>query len=595
MGWKSGGQNHRDRCGKNTKLIEKTSMTLRHFKELATIVTCICAVSPILRAQQTNQLDLNQGLFQKGQTQIQYQQNLQNLKMAVMDGPVDPKEYIVGPGDIYNVSMWINPPLSLQIPVTPEGSLIIPTVGEVLIGGMHLNDAKKKVIAEVRKKYLTGEVSLTLFTPRVFSVTVKGIVRNEGTVYMLATERADKAISLANTVKDNKVNQPEETTIAKYGSPGDLIIKPDTIGSSRRIIVRHKDGTQSKVDLEKYFVQRDSRLNPLLQDGDVVIVPKRNIGADFIGVYGGVNSEGAYEYVENDSLVSALKMARGLTALADSSHIEVVRSNERGEISRTYILDLNAIVSGVSPDFQMQRGDRIIVREHQDLRRDYKVFIEGEVVYPGYYPILRDSTTLSEILRRAGGLKESALLSASQLFRKPKSRRDTEWQRQENARGASQEEDSMYYITESKIRMNGELVVVDFAGLLENNDKSKDVFLRDGDRIVIGTHTHTVYVFGQVVQPGHVAFVKDQGYKYYLNKAGGVADGAVKGDTRVIKAGSKQWLDPSETTIEEGDYLWVPKEPYRSFSYSVQTYSQLFSIIATIGTLTVLVLQVSKP
>ena len=59
------------------------------------------------------------------------QQTSQNIKMAVMDGPVDPKEYIVGPGDIYSVNIWISPPLSLQLPITPEGSVIIPTVGEV--------------------------------------------------------------------------------------------------------------------------------------------------------------------------------------------------------------------------------------------------------------------------------------------------------------------------------------------------------------------------------------------------------------------------------------------------------------------------------
>jgi protein involved in polysaccharide export with SLBB domain len=530
---------------------------------------------------------------QKEQNQTQYQQNLQNLKFAVMDGAIDPKEYVVGPGDIYVVSIWVNPPLNLQIPVTPEGSVIIPTVGEVAVAGMHLDAAKKKVLTAVKQKYIVGDASFTLYMPRMFAVTVQGVVKNEGTVYVQATDRVDQAITLANSPENNIV-KGEETVGPKYGSPGALIVKPDTIGSSRKIIIRHKDGSQASADLEKYFVQKEHRLNPLLQDGDVIIVPKRNIATDFIGVYGAVNGEGAYEFVQGDSLLSVLKMAKGLTELADSGHIEITRSDDKGNLLQMDTLDLNAIVSGRSHDVPLQRGDRIVVREKMDLRRDYKVYVEGEVLYPGYYPITKDSTTLSDIVRKAGGFKETSLLSASQLFRKPISSREISSQRFENARGRASEEDSMYYINESNIRLNGELVVVDFVGLFAKNDKTKDVYLEDGDRISIGTRTGTVYVFGQVVQPGHVAFVKDQNYKYYVNKAGGFAVDAVKSDTRIVKASTKQWLSPDETTIEEGDYVWVPKEPYRPFTYYLQLYSQVFGIVGTIATLAILAIQSKK-
>jgi len=566
-------------------------MTLRQLRTSTSICFVLLAMASSARALQTDLLDTKQGSTQKDQLQNQYQQNLQNLKLAVMDGPVDPKEYIVGPGDIYNVSMWINPPLSLQIPVTPEGSLIIPTVGEIFVGGMHLDQAKKKVIAEVRKKYIAGEVSLTLFTPRMLAVTVKGIVRHEGTVYVQATERVDQAITLANSL-DTRTSIKDEMPGPKYGYPGELIVKPDTIGSSRRIIVRHRDGSRATADLEKFFVRRQSSLNPLLQDGDVIIVPKRNLARDFIGVYGAVNGEGDYEYVEGDSLVPVLRMARGLTALAESSRVEITRFDEQEKFLETDTLDLSAIVAGRAPDYAMRRGDRIVIKERPEALRDYKVYIGGEVMFPGYYPVSRDSTMLSEIVRRAGGFRESALLSSSQLFRRP--RPMTDIAKYENRIGESDQEDSLYYLNESYLRMNGELVVVDFVGLFGNNNRSKDVTLRDGDHIIIGKRTNTVFVFGQVVQPGHVPFAKNQGYKYYVERAGGLSENAVKGDIRIIKASTRQWLEPGETTIEEGDCVWVPKEPYRSFSYNVQIYTQFFSILATLATLTVLVVQLKK-
>ncbi len=566
-------------------------MTTMHSKHFLIVCVAIVIASTLLQAQQTEKTE--NPFMRKDLNQIQYQQNLQNVKIAVMDGAVDPKEYIVGPGDIYSVNIWAMPPLNLQLPVNPEGSVVIPTVGEISVASMHLDEAKKKVIAAIRRKYISGDVSFTLLTPRMFAVTVQGIVKNEGTVYLQATERVDAAIALAN-YSDNKMTKNETIEGGKRSSASNLIVKPDTAGSLRKIVIRHKDGSSGIADLEKYFVQKDPRLNPLLQDGDVIIVPKQSIDKDFIGVYGAVNGEGSYEYVPGDSVYSVLKMARGLTALADSEQVEVTRSDDIGNFLSVVNVNLKTIASQQSPDVPMLRGDRIVVREKPELRRDYMIYIEGEVLYPGYYPIARDSTTLSAIVPKAGGFRETASLSASQLFRKVKSRRDVIWERLENARGGSTQEDTLNSSLESEIRMRGELVVTDFVALFEKNDKSKDVYLQDGDRIIIALRKKTIYVFGQVIQPGHVPFVKNQDYKYYVTKAGGLTEDAVRGDIRIIKASTRQWLSPGETAIEEGDYIWVPKEPHRMFSYYMQTYSQMFSILATLATLAVLVTQLTR-
>jgi len=554
-----------------------------------------CLVGPTLRAQsmsdESNPFSRKQQI--QTQNQNQYQQSLQNLKLAVMDGPIDPSEYVVGPGDVYSVNIWVMPSLNLQLPVTPEGSIIIPTVGEVAVAGMHLDEAKKKVVSEIRKKYIGGDVSFTLLVPRFFAVTVKGVVKNEGTVYLQATERVDVAIALANT-PINPAVKGQTLTELKDVPMNQLIVKPDTVGSLRKITIRHRDGTSSTADLEKYFIQKESRLNPLLRDGDVIIVPGKKLETDFVGVYGAVNGEGPYEYVDGDSLMAMLRIAKGLSPQADSGHIEVFRSDESGDSVKALSADLRSSVTKRSADIPLQRGDRIVVGEISELRRDNKIYIEGEILHPGYYPITRDSSTLTDVVRLAGGFKDEALLSASQVYRKVKSSRTPTIDRLENNRGSSAQEDSIYYIIENSIRMNGELVVADFVGLFERNDKSKEVYLRNGDHIIIASKTRTVYVFGQVVQPGHVPFLKDQNYKYYIVKAGGFSDDAIKGEVKIIKANTKQWLSPDETQLEEGDYIWVPKEPYRPFSYYVQIYSQLFSIVGTLATLAILVIQTRK-
>ena len=563
-----------------------------HRKTILAGSLALLVAATVLYAQQTDKTE--NPFKRKDQEQIQYQQNMQNVKIAVMDGAIDPKEYVVGPGDIYTVNIWTMPPINLQIPVTPEGSVVIPAVGEIQVAGMCLDEAKKKVFSSLRKKFISSDITFTLLTPRIFAVTVQGVVKNEGTVYLQATERVDAAIAQANLV-ENKLNKNEFAQSGKHPSSVTLIVRPDSTGSLRKIVIRHKNGSLGSADLEKYFVQKDPHLNPVLQDGDVVIVPKQSIDGDFIGIYGAVNGEGAYEYVPGDSLVSVLRMARGLTSMADSEHVEITQSDKTGKISSIVKVDLKAVAAGSAHDFALQRGDRIVVRSLPELRRNYTAYIEGEVFYPGYYPITRDSTMLSQVVTQAGGFKETASLSACQIIRRVRTPSDTRWMSLENERGVLMQEDSVTYKLENEIRMRGgEYVVSDFKGLFEKNDKSKDVILQDGDRIIVPIRKKTVYVFGQVIQPGHVPFAKDEGYKYYIKRAGGMTGDAISGDIRIIKAGSRQWLVPTETEVEEGDYIWVPKEPFRPFNYYIQTYSQLFSILATIGTLAVLIVQLRR-
>ncbi|HLP15113.1 MAG TPA: SLBB domain-containing protein [Bacteroidota bacterium] len=549
---------------------------------------CVVVVMFIWHAtlgQTASQKQENQAARQESNLML----NQPSIKTSTLDGPVDPHEYIVGPGDIFTTNLIVNPPMNLQIPVTPEGSIIIPTVGEIQVAGITLDSVKRKALQVIRKKYFMGDVVFTLTTPRVFNVTVKGFVANEGIMAVQATEHVDVVIALANDPE----NQNLRTMLKEFKPKEDIDARlmNNRKGSHRRIQLNHKDGTTSIADLEKFYALRRSELNPLLRDGDVIVVPKTEITRDFVGVYGAVNGEGVYEFVNGDSLSTILKIARGLTAIADSTQIEVFRVSDSGSEMQTFTLDLCKIIRGIQNDFVLQRGDRVVVREKPEVRRDDKVYIDGEVRNVGYFPITKDSTKLSDVIRQAGGFTEYVSLATSQLHRRSVSEYEIKSERLESARGGVTPEDSSYFYMETNIRLNRELVVTDFVGLFEKNDKSKDVFLRNGDYISIASRKKTVYVFGQVVNPGHILFVPGSNDEYYISKAGGFTEYARKHEVRIIKANTKQWLDPSETTIEDGDYVWVPKEPYRPFSYYMDVYSKVFGIVGTVVSLFVLVIR----
>lgn len=503
----------------------------------------------------------------KSSTAKSQQASTGSMISVVMDGPVDPKEYVVGPGDIFNVGIWSAVPINFQVPVTPEGSVIIPTVNEVMVSGLTLENAKKLVLTEIKKKYLSGTASFTLFSPRVFTVTVKGDIKEEGKRNAQANQRVDMVVNFRKNERE-----PIDTTIAQ-----------------RNITLIHKDGTRRTVDIEKYYATGNTEYNPLLMDGDLIIIPPKTLKRNFVAVYGAVIKQGSFEFVEGDSLLLMLSIARGLSKIADSTNVVLTRyvSENRPEYIKA---DLTKIKQGSQPDIPLKRGDRINVYEQYIAQKSINVNVTGEVKFPGVYPISKDSTYVSEIVSLAGGLTNHASLKNSQLFRRSVNSYEIAIERLESGRGGITPEDSAYYYLETDIRINRELVVTDFTEILEKNNQSKDVLLRDGDEVHIATRKKTVYVFGQVVTPGHVLFSQGKGVEYYINATGGTTDDA-RNDIKIIKAATRQWLDPEKTVIEEGDYVWVPKEPYRPFSYYLTVYSQVFGIIATVVSLAILVTQ----
>src|SRR3990167_6676109 len=90
----------------------------------------------------------------------------QKVSGIPMEGAVDPSKYIVGPSDLFILVFWGAPPVEYTVPVTPEGTLLIPTVGEIRVSDESLADARKRVLEAVAKKYPHGGFSVTLLRPR---------------------------------------------------------------------------------------------------------------------------------------------------------------------------------------------------------------------------------------------------------------------------------------------------------------------------------------------------------------------------------------------------------------------------------------------
>jgi polysaccharide export outer membrane protein len=496
----------------------------------------------------------------------------QNLQFPIFDPnvltlekPINPETYTVGPGDILSVNIWTSPPLNFLVQVTVEGTAIIPTVGEVKVAGRTLQDAKEDIIRKIRTKYISGEVTVTLVSPRTFYITVTGYAPRDEKYKVRSIDRVSNAILL--------VFYPQDTLEAKRVRPMLNVV------NFRKIQLR-RNGVVLNVDLRKYFATGDDRYNPYLLEGDWIVLQRRDPNS-FVSIYGAVNKPGLYEFVEGDKLTDIIKIAGGTLESADIERVEISRLDEQGKIKQKIYVNLKNILNGLAEDVSLERNDRIFVPEERTLKQDYKVTVTGEVKYPGTYPISRNGTMLSQILKEARLTEysdvQNVLVINGGADNPIAVRIDTLLPLLLLKNFVFPSSDSLYFSYEVDLLKSLKFNSIDVEKVISG---AEDYELQDGDLIYVPPKNNFVYVFGQVNTPGFVSYEKGKDYRYYISKAGGFTRFARKGDVKVIKRKTFTWNDADDVEIEPGDYIFVPKKIVREPIYY---WNLAKDIILTVG------------
>ncbi|MBN2413599.1 SLBB domain-containing protein [candidate division KSB1 bacterium] len=515
-----------------------------------------------------------------------------------LEHPVDDQQYIVGPGDILRIIIGNRLESTYNVKITPEGTLVIPTIGEINLSGMVLADAKKHILEKIKTKYLDDDVTITLSEIRSFKVTVSGSVVFPGLVIVNAMDRVSDAIflsggfieeegSLQETVPENKstVRNPA-TERAKTDkveeSKSETEERPKT-ASKRNIIVKRRDGSMLRADFLKYQLCGDLETNPYLVDGDVIIVPTKVEKVGEIGIFGAVKTPDTFEFVPGDCVGGILDMAHGFTIDADSSRIELVRFVDNKSKTENIFLTLDTEENKQKTlNFLLNPDDRLFIQHIPQYHRKRLVEIKGEVLYPNNYPLSEEVKTLTDVIKQAGGFTPRASLNNAYVIRRSlKNVEDPELERlmYVEVRDMTQLEREYYKIKSTE--RTGK-IAVDFIALFENNDKSQDVLLKDDDLIVIPAKGLTVNVTGQVVNPGLFQHKSGEKLNFYITEAGGYNWNARKNKVRIIKAKTGEWMKPRSTIIEQGDTIFVPENPEINWWVVARDFVTVAAQIATI-------------
>lgn len=478
----------------------------------------------------------------------------ENFYLSSSEGSVDPKEYIVGPGDKLFVSISGMQDISLNLIINQEGYLFIPKVGGIDLQNANLIKAKEDIKSAINKYYKNVDVFVSLVRFRKIKVSLIGDVVKPSSYIIPGNSKLMDLIG----------NSYGLTKTSNY----------------RNIKITGRNGDSKHYDFLRFLRFGNKADNPLLQDDDIIYVDKVD---KVVSIRGEVKYPGVYEFVNNETVTDLIKLAGGFLSKAKTDSIELVRFQQDGKTQESYFYTYKELVE---KNLILDNQDMIIVRKIPLYYIDRYVDVKGWVKYPGYYKIVEDKTTLTDIIKECGGfLKDASLVDASLSRSSGTVQYDPEYEMLQHMQRKDMSDDEYAYYKSKSIQRVGK-VVVDFVALFRNHDKAEDVVLKSGDVINVPEAKNYIIMLGQVVNPGNIIFQKGLTVNDYIKLAGGFGWRAETGNVRVIRVNSGEWVDADKVKVlKPGDTIWVPEEPpaprfWDVFTTAMQVVGQFASIIA---------------
>lgn len=300
-----------------------------------------------------------------------------DLKLAT------PMNYILGPSDELQVSVYGVQEYNASIPVSVEGKVSIDYVGQISVAGTSIEAATQKIKAAIARVYSTvgsgqSQVSVSLSRIRTIKITIVG-GKQPGNYSISSLATVYNALHLA-------------------GGPGKN-------GSYRNIELIRNNKVYKNVDIYKFLVKGDQSDNVSLKDNDVIRIPAYS---QRVTVEGEVKRPGIFEMKKGEKFSDLLNFASGFNEFAYTASVNVMQKTGK----EFKVHDIN---ESEYNSYMPQSGDVFKVTKILN-RFENRIKIEGAVFRPDYYSY-SEGMRISDLITRAEGLKEDAYTKRARVIR----------------------------------------------------------------------------------------------------------------------------------------------------------------------------------
>lgn len=294
-----------------------------------------------------------------------------------------PADYPVSPGDEILVTMWGRINEEIRTNVDRNGTINIPRIGPVSVGGLPF---------EIAQKNITNKVQSIGGVKALVSIGVLSDVR----VFIIG-----------------EVTFPGQYTIHALSNVTNALFSAGGFskkGSMRTVKLIRGSKTIKEFDFYDFLLSGNNFSNVRLKTGDVIHV---SMVKKMAAVAGNVRRSALYELRGNETLSDLINLAGGFTPTAWVNRIQVERFKNNDQ---KVVFDLEVQSIDNLPKFAIQDGDMIkifpVVKMDQNV-----VFLSGNVQRPGKYQY-HENMRISDIISHYDQLKPESYFNYAVIHRK---------------------------------------------------------------------------------------------------------------------------------------------------------------------------------
>jgi polysaccharide export outer membrane protein len=159
-------------------------------------------------------------------------------------------DYVIGPGDVLNISVWKDESLTREVVVLPDGRIAFPLIGQLTAAGRSLAEITREMEQKL-ERFVPG-VTLSVVVQQVNSlmIYVIGRVNNPGRFVLNSDINVLQALAMAGGLNP-------------FAKRGDIRIFRE-VGKGTEIF---------NFDYDKVSAGEQIQQNIRLKRGDVIVVP----------------------------------------------------------------------------------------------------------------------------------------------------------------------------------------------------------------------------------------------------------------------------------------------------------------------------------
>lgn len=219
-------------------------------------------------------------------------------------------DYRLGAGDTVRVLVFQSPDLTVEARVSEGGSINVPLIGNIAIGGLSIAEAERTIAAAFRSGgYLQQpQVNIVLVQVRGNQVSVLGQVQRPGRFPLeIANTRVTDILAMAGGITAN----------------GDDVV----------ILSGMRDGKPFRklIDIPALFLQEEAPDNLFVAANDTLYIHR----APVFYIYGEAQRAGPYRIERNMTVMQGLAMGGGPTNRGSETRLRLHRRDAAGVVQQT--------------------------------------------------------------------------------------------------------------------------------------------------------------------------------------------------------------------------------------------------------------------